>query len=292
MTDQLISIGMPVYNGEQYLERSIRANLAQTYTDFELIISDNASTDRTESICRAFASADSRIRYIRNQENIGAAENYNQLFRVAKGDFFRWTNADDLVHPELLEKTLAVLRSRPDVVIAYGKTEIIDGDGKSMGMYDDNLDIQFDSAAQRYRQFYKRVRLTNAIYGLMRSSAVAKTKKMGNGKLPAGDISFMAAMILLGKFVEIPQQLFQRRMHDRAFSSNPDPQDELAFWTGGGGELLFPHWRAELANISAIFAAGLPLNQVSPLLGYSLRRLFWQRRALARDIVALVPRRS
>ena len=79
----VISVGMPVYNGEQYLESAIRAVLDQTCEDLELIISDNASTDRTAQICNDFAARDSRVRFSRNPDNIGAARNYNRVFELA-----------------------------------------------------------------------------------------------------------------------------------------------------------------------------------------------------------------
>ena len=88
---------MPVFNGERYLESAIRSNLNQSYGNLELIISDNASTDRTEAICRDLAASDARIKVHRNDRNIGAAANYNKLFQLASGEFFRWSNADDLM---------------------------------------------------------------------------------------------------------------------------------------------------------------------------------------------------
>ena len=85
-----VSIGLPVYNGEKYLEQALISILSQTYTDFELIISDNASTDRTQAICREYAAKDPRIRYYCNEENLGAAPNHNRVFELASGEYFKW----------------------------------------------------------------------------------------------------------------------------------------------------------------------------------------------------------
>ena len=280
-----ITTGMAVFNGERYLENAIRANLDQTMPDFELVISDNASTDGTQAICREYAGKDSRIRYYRNARNIGAARNFNKVFELSRGEFFRWSNADDLVEPQLLERTSAVMRSRPDVVIAYGKTQLIDSDDAPIEIYDDNLDIQQESTVDRYRDFFRRVGLTNIIYGLMRSSAVKRTRLMGNGKLPAGDINFMAAMILQGKFVELPGVLFHRRVHEQAFSANPDPEAEASFWRGSGNMAKLPHWRSELANVGAVVRAPISLHEKLSLLGYSARRMSWHRDKLIADTV-------
>ena len=83
-----IAIGMPVYNGEKYIESAISSILAQTYTDFDFIISDNASTDRTQEICLTYAARDNRIRYHRNEVNLGAAPNYNRVFQLSSNEFF------------------------------------------------------------------------------------------------------------------------------------------------------------------------------------------------------------
>ena len=282
-----VSIGMPVYNGECYLEQAIRSVLEQTHPDFELIISDNASTDRTQEICKSFAESDSRVKYFRNDQNIGAAENYNRLFQLSSGEYFRWSNADDLIAPQLIEKTLSVLEARPDAVIAFGRTELIDAEGKSLGDYEDNLDIQADAVTVRYSEFYSQVGLTNVIYGLMRSSAVANTNLMGNGSLPASDISFMAAMILQGKFVGIQERLFFRRMHGAAFSANPDPSAQAHFWRATAKRTPLPLLRAVLTDMTGIMGTSLPLSDKLGLLVYCLKRLNWQRQALMQEFLQL-----
>lgn len=288
MRKKLVSIGMPVYNGDRYVESAILSVLQQTHSDFELIISDNASTDRTEEICQSFVATDSRVKYFRNHANIGAAENYNRLFQLSSGEYFRWSNADDLVAPELLEKTLAVLMARPDAVIAFGRTELIDAEGESLGDYEDNLDIQADDVVTRYSKFYARVGLTNVIYGLMRSSAVAKTGLMGNGTLPASDISFMAAMVLQGKFVGIHDRLFFRRIHDAAFSANPDPSAQAQFWKASAKATPLPLLRTVANDMSAIMRASLSFSDKMALWVYCVRRLIWQRQTLLNEFGQLL----
>src|ERR1051326_2036095 len=104
-----VSIGLPVYNGQQFLEEAINSLLAQTYSDFELIISDNASTDATEQICRAHAAADPRIRYYRNDKNRGPVWNLNRVFELARGELFKWAAHDDVCAPTLVERCVEVL---------------------------------------------------------------------------------------------------------------------------------------------------------------------------------------
>ena len=104
-----VSIGLTVFNSERYLDESIQSLLSQTFQDFELIISDNASTDRTKDIALTYAARDHRVRYVRNRMNIGVAGNFNQVFRLSSGEFFKWAAYDDLCAPDFLFRCVEVL---------------------------------------------------------------------------------------------------------------------------------------------------------------------------------------
>ena len=125
----VISVCLPVYNGGSFLEETIESILGQTFTDLELIISDNASTDDTEKICCRFAERDSRIRYFHNPENLGAARNFNITFELARGRYVKWQGHDDPIPPDFLEHCVAVLDNDPSVVLAYGRQIAIDEHG-------------------------------------------------------------------------------------------------------------------------------------------------------------------
>src|SRR3990167_3879396 len=107
-TSPRVSIGLPVFNGEEYLPRAFDCLIQQDYEDFEVIISDNASTDATETLCRDLARQDNRIRYYRNETNIGARRNYNRVFELARGDFFKWASHDDEYDASLVRRCLEV----------------------------------------------------------------------------------------------------------------------------------------------------------------------------------------
>src|SRR5690606_4946715 len=126
------SIGLPVYNAQAYLAHALDSLLGQTYRDFELVISDNASTDRTEAICRDYAARDARVRYVRQAENQGANWNFNEVFRLARGELFKWAASDDLCEPTLMEKCVAVLDARPDVMGVQATTVEIGPDGRRL----------------------------------------------------------------------------------------------------------------------------------------------------------------
>jgi len=116
-----LSIGMPVYNGELFIERAIESILAQTFTDFELIISDNASTDSTQEICQNFSKKDDRIRIFKQEKNIGVHRNFYFLLSQARGEYFAWAAVDDYLDKDFMEKNLKVLESNNSIVSSIGK---------------------------------------------------------------------------------------------------------------------------------------------------------------------------
>ncbi|ADR19063.1 glycosyltransferase family 2 protein [Calditerrivibrio nitroreducens] len=125
-----VSIGMPVYNGAKFISEALDSLLAQTFTDFELIISDNASTDETEAICREYAAKDKRIRYIRQRENLGAAANFKYVLDQAEGEYFMWAAADDVWDKKWIEKLLPI--SIINHCIAFGTLQTIDSNSKPL----------------------------------------------------------------------------------------------------------------------------------------------------------------
>ena len=124
-----VSLALPVHNGAKYLEEALRSLVGQTYSDFELNITDNASTDATQEICESFALGDKRIAYCRLPKNIGAGPNFNLAFGSAHGKFFKWCAHDDLISPNFVERCVATLESRSDAALAYGRTQCIDEKG-------------------------------------------------------------------------------------------------------------------------------------------------------------------
>ena len=118
-----VSIGMPVYNGEKYIKQAIDSVLTQTFTDFEFIISDNASTDQTENICREYGKKDARIKFIRQESNRGPSFNFLFVLSKANSDYFVWLGDDDYWEPTFLEKNVSILNSDRNVVGSIGIVE-------------------------------------------------------------------------------------------------------------------------------------------------------------------------
>ncbi len=191
-----VSVGIPVYNGERYLAAALESLRAQTYEDFELIISDNASIDHTAEIARSYAAQDRRIRYVRNARNVGAAGNFRHTLQLASGEYFRWAAADDISAPEFLARCVEVLDREPRVVLAYPKTRFIDEYGRVTADYDDRLHLPQQRASDRFRALVDRLGHCNAMYGLTRKDVVRRTRLLGS--YFGADIVLLAELVLYG----------------------------------------------------------------------------------------------
>src|SRR5260370_28648948 len=123
---------MPLYNSERYLAEALDSLLAQDHRDFELIMSDNGPSDAPESICRDYAAHDTRIRYHRTEDNLGAVWNFNRVFELAKGDYFMWAAHDDVRAPGCVSRSLAALEARPDAVLCCTGVSFIDEAGREI----------------------------------------------------------------------------------------------------------------------------------------------------------------
>jgi len=249
-----VSIGLPVYNGENFLEEAINSILPQTFEDFELIISDNASTDRTQEICKGYAAKDHRIRYYRNQQNVGAASNYNRVFELSTGKYFKWAAHDDLCAPVLIERCLEVLDSEPSVVICYARTSIIDEHGSHKRDYDDLMDLRSPKPHERFRDYlFRPTGLCNAIFGVVRASELRMTPLIGS--YIASDMVLLGELVLRGKIYELPERLFYRRRHpERGEPANPT-RSALAAWYDPANRKKFvwsTEWRRLLEYIHCI----------------------------------------
>jgi len=213
----LLSIGLPVFNGEKYLSYTLDSILNQTFSDFELIISDNASTDNTRDLCQKYAARDHRIRYHRNQKNIGATQNWYQVFELSSGKYFASVAHDDVYDPEYMQKCIDVLKNDPSIVVCYSKTKVIDETGNLMGNFDVAVDTTSVSPHDRLYNVIKIDYLCIQLYGVMRSSALRSTKVFVG--YYGCDRNTLAELCLLGKVKEIPEYLFFHRLYPEALGA-------------------------------------------------------------------------
>lgn len=205
-----VSIGMPTYNGERFIAQALDSLLAQDDGDFELVVSDNASTDRTGEIVRAYAARDERIRYIRQPVTVGAAENFRRAFAATTGSRFMWAADHDLWSPNYLSASMRWLAEYPGTVLAFPETVIIDADGVETDRPPSTPPYLSDqSALRRYRRLMWKLVWGNMIYGLIRREALERTT-IGRPLIGA-DHLVLAELALQGPFQQAVDATFYRR---------------------------------------------------------------------------------
>jgi glycosyltransferase involved in cell wall biosynthesis len=261
-----VSIGLAVFNGESYLRKAIDSILAQTFTDFELIISDNASIDRTEAICREYAIKDDRIRYHRNAINIGGANNENLTFRMSIGQYFRWAAHDDLCAPRLLEKSVAILDRDPSVVLCYSTIVQIDEGGKQIGILDREMACSSEPY-QRFRELANWHHNCETSYGLVRSHVLRQTELQPN--YTDSDRTLLCELSLYGRFHKLSEPLFYKRYHcEMSTQVYPKFYDRMAWFfphlKDCRSRVFFPSWQKLFHYLRAIARA--PLTSKTRLL--------------------------
>jgi glycosyltransferase involved in cell wall biosynthesis len=274
----VVSVGLFVYNGERFIEEAINSILNQTFTEFELIISDNASTDRTGEIVEAYAQRDDRIRYHRSEKNMGAGWNARRVYELATGKYFKWAAVDDLLEPDLLRRCVEILESDSGCVVAHARTKEVDENGTFIKNYVTPMKTDHDDPIARFREML----LSGGdrcyqIYGVMRMSALRQLPPQGI--YVNADGVLLARMSLLGRFYEVPEYLFINRRHSgqsgatlpvrltqpRRFrltnwycSSLPSPE----WWDPSKRRALtFPEFRLLLEYFLSIFRAPLGAGQ-------------------------------
>jgi glycosyltransferase involved in cell wall biosynthesis len=205
-----ISIGLPVYNGERFIAGAIASILAQTYTDFELIICDNASTDRTGEICRAVASRDRRVRYYRQPHNLGATANFNRCFELASGEYFKWAADDDLLEPRFLAACIEALDHDPGAVLSQCLVKVVDEADRLVEIYDHSA--YGTSSARPSERLAGRLRGTCVeVFGVIRSEVLRESALIQS--YVGSDRALLVDLALRGRFVLVPEPLFINRDH-------------------------------------------------------------------------------
>lgn len=278
---KLLSIGLPVFNGERYLAQALAGIRAQTLADFDVVIADNGSTDHTGEIARAVVSADSRFHYVRRERNIGLVPNYNQVFAETDGEFFAWHAADDLTHPDFYRVCVNLLRCHPEAAAATSEILLIDPAGQVLGPDPERIHADHPDPAVRFRELASFCHFAQFTYGVYRRSMMARTRLM----LPffwTSDRLFLAELALQGPLVRDPRHLFYVRQHGERVTLG----NRASFYAGLASPQRGTTWRYSRELRRAIDHAGLPPTEQERV-RQALRR--WQVRhspRLARSAVS------
>lgn len=295
-----LSIGMPVFNGEKYIECALNSILDQTYKNFEIIISDNASTDRTQSICLDYKAQDNRIRYYCNEENLGAPANYNRVFCLSTGKYFKWAAHDDVLAPQYIEKCMNVLEHDPSIVLCHSKVGRINEDGDLVGNWDDWTLGNIDSHKphERFRDMISNRNTGLTFMGIIRSENLIKTPL--HGDYIGADLNLTAELSLMGRMHEIQEHLFFRRDHKLAYSniyntlarydfnsSVRDYRRQLAWWGINEQSFLMglPRWKRFYELLRSVNRAPLSFHDYLMCNKELITWLFRVKKSLAIDLV-------
>ena len=257
-----VSFGLPVWNGEATIRRCLDSLLAQDFTDFEVVVSDNASTDETSQILDEYAARDPRIRVSRNQENIGQIENVNLVFRQSRGEYFRWIGVTDWLEPHYASRCVEALDADPGAILVTTYFRIHQEDGTSR--YEEYRGERVDSERPE-RRFARMLWFYQAgdakydpIYSMMRRDALERTHLVW--MMDWGDRMMGAELALLGRFLHLPECLAHRI---KGSSEQHSDYEELLrrYHPTRYRELPAPPWRIFKGLLSIIRAAPLTRRQ-------------------------------
>lgn len=269
-----VSIGIPVFNGQEFLPELLDSLLAQTFGDFEIVICDNASSDRTPQICRAYERRDSRVRFIPNERNLGAVENFNRAFALSTAPLFKWAAHDDIYHEAYLDTCVGLLEEYPDAVLAHTANAFIDEEGEILpfeqetgSFVDPKAEKRYwadapsigDSAVAiaRFWQVLTRARWGTHMFGVIRREILQRTSLLPT--FAGSDRAMLAELALLGRFRCSSERLFQKRLHANV-SWALDHKELKGFLSTDGRR-----YSRRLRQIRAFFGApkGKPIGMAS-----------------------------
>lgn len=230
-----VSIGIPVYNGAEFLPRALDSIIAQTFESLEILISDNASDDETAAICARYAAIDDRIRYERSDRNRGAAWNYNRVVEMARGEYFKWAAHDDWIDPTYVEQCVQELDADESVALVYGRTILVLEDAAQQAAYgghhvryEDRMDTRHPDPVARFCHVAKHLDLCNAVFGVFRLPLLRATGLIR--PFSGSDVLLLSEISLQGEIHELSDFLFYRRRHSRASRLENRSRRAVAQW--------------------------------------------------------------
>jgi glycosyltransferase involved in cell wall biosynthesis len=275
-----VSIGLPIYNGEKYLSASLISLLDQSFTDFEIVISDNASTDRSAEIVREFAKSDPRIRYYRNETNIGLTPNHNRVFELSSGEFFKWASHDDVYPREMLQRYVEVLeKAPPTVALVYSEFRIIDEFGNRSEILSDAIEKRDAPPHLRLKQVLTKMGHYSGVYALIRSEILRKTRL--HGPFPDSDKVMIAELAMLGEIRLIKEPLFFLREHPgRSTRALKTPEARRAWMSPAEAKkstFLSILWKSDLEVVRSAFRLPIPAGDKIRCLAVAMGCPVWRR---------------
>lgn len=277
-----VGIGMPAFNSAKWIEAAVGSLLAQTYTDFELVISDNASTDDTYDRCMRIARSDSRVRVLRNDTNLGANRNYSVVLDAARGQYFKWAASSDLCAPTFIEQCVEALDRDPSAVLACPRTRAFESAIEDDWSVAADMDLRSPEPARRFVELLNTPGLNNAFNGLIRRDALVRASRLG--VYTGADVVLMCELAFMGKFLLIDEPLFFRRMSkETATKLKSTTEADQHLVPTANAPLSWQRWRYVGGLLKATRFAGFPRRSWFAAATYVARAVVWSRKSLMRD---------
>lgn len=282
-----LSIGMPAYNSARTLRASIDCLLEQTFRDFELIISDNASSDGTWGIIQEYANRDARVVALKQPENIGANGNYSAVFKAARGRYFKWASSNDWCDPDFLARCVAHLDAHPDVALVAPRTRLFTESLADATNYARDVPFDQPDALGRVMGVCRQLALNNVLNGVVRTEVLALTRLIDH--YPGADVVLVGHIALLGKIVLLDEHLFYRRM-DGQTATQLMSREALHkhHYPRKTARSLFPTWRLMAGWVHAVWSSNLSVRDTRLALAWVARMAYWRRTDLNRDLLDAV----
>jgi glycosyltransferase involved in cell wall biosynthesis len=277
-----LTVGMPVYNGDRTLATALEALLGQTFGDFELVVSDNASTDGTPDLLARYAAFDPRLRIVRQPQNLGANPNYSEVARRAHGEYFKWASSNDWCAPTFFERCIDVLDARSDIVLAFPRTKLFVTVPENAEEYPYDFGLESDRPADRFIHLASKLRLNNVFNGVIRVAALRRTRLVPHHC--GSDIVLMAHLALLGKFAQVPEPLFFRRMEPQS-ATRLMSADAMRrhHYPRPDARALFQSWRLSADWFRVVLAAPVPIAEKRRAFAHTARTCYYHWGDLVQD---------
>jgi glycosyltransferase involved in cell wall biosynthesis len=286
--EPLVTIGVPVYNGERFLAQCLDSLLSQTLRDFILLISDNASTDGTAEICKRYVESDSRLRYHRNHTNVGMYGNINFVLRSVRTRYVKLANADDFWTPTMLNDAVEAMESDPSLVLCYPRAVLVDQVGREIRRYENPLHLMDDDPVVRFRRVLTELGLVNQLLGVIRTDAVRLALPLMSQ--PRADCVFLAELSLYGKIMEIPEYQYFRRFHEEASSwdRGSEAHQIRRVFREGTRRIRLGTWKYYCGLVRRSLHSPLDYGPKLKLLLFLGRQFAWDRSALLGELRQLL----
>lgn len=279
----MLTVGMPTFNAQTTIGASIDSLLAQTFTDFELVISDNASTDGTWSVIEGYMRRDARVRGVRQPCNVGANANYSAVFNLARGRYFKWASSNDWCAPEFLRACVERLQGDPELVLVAPRTRLFETDRTHATDYAGDIACMQPSPSDRLIHAATQLALNNVMNGVVRYDALSQTRLIEH--YPGADVVLVGHLALLGKIALLDEQLFYRRM-DAATATRMMSETAVLrhHYPSDTWRSRLPAWRLSLGWLRVALAAPVAAVEKWRAIKWVFRMAYWNRAHMARDL--------